>query len=173
MGAQNSSPENGAVLFEDDLEIDQEVHPAIKEAFLAQAERLPNGELGVRASKLKNVEPKHLQQSIRKSRVGFDEEEGIKSHKPVKNIHAEPREFICKQENHEIHGNFMCNCKNENDGKFIEDDFSSPNKEEFLSYEQYVDLMNERMGIEKNKMKGTDIVFESKSSNVSCLFWPY
>ncbi len=53
MGGQNSTQEDGAVMLEDDFELDQFVHPELKEAFFAQAERLPNGELGVRASKLK------------------------------------------------------------------------------------------------------------------------
>ena len=53
MGGQNSTPEEGAVVLEDQFETDQFIPPQLKEAFYTQAERLPNGELGIKASKLK------------------------------------------------------------------------------------------------------------------------
>ena len=55
----------------------------------------------------------------------------------------------------------------------IEDDMESPLKDKYLNFDEYIEVMKEKMMVEQSKMKDVDIIFESQSSNVSCLFWPY
>jgi len=40
-------------------------------------------------------------------------------------------------------------------------------KDKLLNFEEFVEIMHEKMMNEQEKMKGIDIVFESQSSNVS------
>ena len=50
---------------------------------------------------------------------------------------------------------------------------SEKDKNRFIDFEEFVKIMKDKMLNEKNSMQGCDIVFESNTSNVSCLFWPY
>ena len=65
----------------------------------------------------------------------------------------------------------MCNC-NPGEQK-IENDMLTPTKDKFLDFDQFIDVMKDKIIDEKANMDDGDIVFEAQSSNVSCLFWPY
>lgn len=74
MGGYNSSETRGAVKFEDQFDYESYVTDELKaqdviklrEAFEALAERLPNGELGVRASTFKNGDSSNIDNSTKR-----------------------------------------------------------------------------------------------------------
>ena len=70
-----------------------------------------------------------------------------------------------------INENIMWNCTN----KEIPDAamMHTPPKDQYLDFEEFIEVMKDRMKNEKENMQNCDIVFESHASNVSCLFWPY
>ena len=51
----------------------------------------------------------------------------------------------------------------------MDDDFMSPAKSQFLDFDEFIDVMKERISVEKNNLQDDDcdIAFESHSSNVS------
>ena len=55
----------------------------------------------------------------------------------------------------------------------IEDEVVPEAHDRLLNFEDFVKIMHDKMMDEQKKMEGIDIVFESQSSNVSWLFWPY
>ena len=76
-----------------------------------------------------------------------------------------------QSENTSYKDNMMCNW---NRMETSNDEYGSENgKNMYLDFEDFVKVMKDKMLCEKNSMQGCDIVFESESSNVSCLFWPY
>ena len=76
-----------------------------------------------------------------------------------------------QSENTSFKNNMMCNW-NRVDSNWDEPN-TTPTKEVYLDFDEFIEVMKDKMINEKENMQDCDIAFESESSNVSCLFWPY
>ena len=182
MGIQGSKDAQGAVKFEDQFEVEKYITEdfdehnvvRVREAFESLAEQTPDGELAVNIATLQNIEPTRIQQSIRKSRpIEVDEEEDNKDfrfHKNERNF--SPRQIITKPESSSVGAGLNCNwAPTDRDEHFEE--INTPPKVKYLNFDQFFELMKDKIKNEQNSLGKGDIIFESESSNVSCLFWPY
>ena len=65
----------------------------------------------------------------------------------------------------------MCSCNKVDNTCDEHGNYS--NQDEYLDFDEFLEIMKDKIKLEKSNMQDCEIAFESSSSNVSCLFWPY
>ena len=179
MGLNNSSAEAyPSVKFEDQFDVEsyigegltaQDVYK-LREAFEALAERQPNGELGVRTSTFNNIQQSSFENNNKKSKDKILHDDEIEDYEY---IHRESQRVIASKVQTDAYYNDNIIWGWNRMEQSPEECATEPPKKKYIEFEEFVKIMKDKMLSEKNSMQGWDIVFESSSSNVSCLFWPY